>query len=1134
MSKPKPFNINEYIERLKAAKPVSFTPSVAPKQTVPSIKPSLGEEFWQSLKPQTSIEPPSIGEEIDHLELLRGESVKQESRLKELRETLKPKITPPSYLGGKPSSIMPPKTGTDLPLGGIEKRETLKVTTPPSYLMGSPAEIIPKTTSVMSTPAVKRETAKVTPSSYLGGSLSEILPETVTIRPEVIKKPEIKETIKPPSYLMGSPSEIVRTIGKKEDIVDRALRGDEIAVKELEKKNINPEFIKKYPTLTRIMFDITKPVADVLDTLGQFHFLNRVAQRSVDVVTGNFDSKEEKPSTKNIILDFAADLLGTIMGFSVPGGIGRMASDIGGVAATYASPIARTALSKIPITKIIPDISSKIPNIIKTWAPSVEDIIRSTTAGAILGAGKEAKDTKEMVKNAIEEATMFLLAEAIIGGAFRVAKPYMSKAWLRARGYREVGDVYGYNTGIWQKGYGTNNPRNDFIIEPLTSENSKARLGYLLRYKTYVSKYPELGRILLGPEEYRKIVPIPPATLYPKAQRLEYIKRIQEKYPLKSAETGEKELPKEIVDILGKKYKITEEPSIGITRRNIVDALYPEIKNKIMQRLDKANVLDALFKGNKEFMELTVDTIAYSISNDLPDVIAKLGPTTEKEAEKVINEFIEKEMHELLPELTTEEKRESETIKKAEIEAETKEVKQKPEEQVTEQAVAPSTSELQKKETKFNIGDRITWQDSTGQILTGTIRDISSDGKLEVKIDQESAVGGVSIGRVEMVSPDRPDLQKIEEGKPVEKLAEEEKAEGTVSGKEETIESGRELKVKPYVQDKSIPRPKEVIRTNVNIFANDEIAGSGHILLKKEFWPKNFLNVIERHKSGSVENADKLFKEITSKQIGPKLEPVGVMPDNMHFIILKAESPDIPIVGIDESFYSFIKNKLKADLFYGGRQSGPIIIVKDNKPIGLVAPMYNQYISNVLPDDVIVETEKKIKQAEKEKAKQVEEEKAEQVEAEKVKQAEKEKAEQIKGDKTEISKPTEATVKPSKEKVAEVKPEPKVKPRTITIDKVKVSTVKMKDGSTMVKLESPYHPDLPSKARDLGGRWNPSKKAWYFDIRDEERVKELAQSIYGTRGEGEEVPVVDVLVKLDDLGKAIYDSQLFLFDREIA
>src|SRR5689334_11041243 len=62
-------------------------------------------------------------------------------------------------------------------------------------------------------------------------------------------------------------------------------------------------------------------------------------------------------------------------------------------------------------------------------------------------------------------------------------------------------------------------------------------------------------------------------------------------------------------------------------------------------------------------------------------------------------------------------------------------------------------------------------------------------------------------------------------------------------------------------------------------------------------------------------------------------------------------------------------------------------------------------------------------------------------------------------------------------------------------------------------LYAPYHPSLPAKARDLGGKW--SGQYWWFDKRDEQRVREMTKEIYGT--DGEEVTDT-VTVRIDASG----------------
>src|SRR3954470_17819016 len=59
-----------------------------------------------------------------------------------------------------------------------------------------------------------------------------------------------------------------------------------------------------------------------------------------------------------------------------------------------------------------------------------------------------------------------------------------------------------------------------------------------------------------------------------------------------------------------------------------------------------------------------------------------------------------------------------------------------------------------------------------------------------------------------------------------------------------------------------------------------------------------------------------------------------------------------------------------------------------------------------------------------------------------------------------------------------------------------------RDGKIAVR--SPYHPQFPARARQLGGTWDTGRLIWLFDARDEERVRELCAwwRWYGRAGAG--------------------------------
>ena len=86
--------------------------------------------------------------------------------------------------------------------------------------------------------------------------------------------------------------------------------------------------------------------------------------------------------------------------------------------------------------------------------------------------------------------------------------------------------------------------------------------------------------------------------------------------------------------------------------------------------------------------------------------------------------------------------------------------------------------------------------------------------------------------------------------------------------------------------------------------------------------------------------------------------------------------------------------------------------------------------------------------------------------------------------------------------------------------------------SKSIEVHSPYHPDFPSRARDLGGKWNSRAELWSFDARDEEHVRALLRDIYGSDGSGEEVATVTVRHRVS--GRESDSPKLFLFGREIA
>jgi hypothetical protein len=68
-------------------------------------------------------------------------------------------------------------------------------------------------------------------------------------------------------------------------------------------------------------------------------------------------------------------------------------------------------------------------------------------------------------------------------------------------------------------------------------------------------------------------------------------------------------------------------------------------------------------------------------------------------------------------------------------------------------------------------------------------------------------------------------------------------------------------------------------------------------------------------------------------------------------------------------------------------------------------------------------------------------------------------------------------------------------------------------------VSSPYHEGFVRKARQVGGRWDRAGKAWVFEARDEERVRDLLAEAFGARGD-------------EDLSGGLVDVSLPAGDRD--
>ncbi len=97
---------------------------------------------------------------------------------------------------------------------------------------------------------------------------------------------------------------------------------------------------------------------------------------------------------------------------------------------------------------------------------------------------------------------------------------------------------------------------------------------------------------------------------------------------------------------------------------------------------------------------------------------------------------------------------------------------------------------------------------------------------------------------------------------------------------------------------------------------------------------------------------------------------------------------------------------------------------------------------------------------------------------------------------------------------------------------ISITKIEGIDGEKIVAV-TPYNPDWPALAKRIGGRWNPEIKAWTFNPRDEDKVRELAIRLFGTDGETGMAATVTVQY---DIYSAFnnYTDDCWLFGRKIA
>lgn len=99
------------------------------------------------------------------------------------------------------------------------------------------------------------------------------------------------------------------------------------------------------------------------------------------------------------------------------------------------------------------------------------------------------------------------------------------------------------------------------------------------------------------------------------------------------------------------------------------------------------------------------------------------------------------------------------------------------------------------------------------------------------------------------------------------------------------------------------------------------------------------------------------------------------------------------------------------------------------------------------------------------------------------------------------------------------------------MNSVTLKTVKMKDNSQMLRLDSPFHKDLPARLRAMGGKWDADARAWYMPADMEQKMRDLCVEFFSVDPLAPPpTDLVTVEVQANDLS---YDDTCWLFGREI-
>ena len=97
---------------------------------------------------------------------------------------------------------------------------------------------------------------------------------------------------------------------------------------------------------------------------------------------------------------------------------------------------------------------------------------------------------------------------------------------------------------------------------------------------------------------------------------------------------------------------------------------------------------------------------------------------------------------------------------------------------------------------------------------------------------------------------------------------------------------------------------------------------------------------------------------------------------------------------------------------------------------------------------------------------------------------------------------------------------------------IQMKTAQLKNGSRVINLETPFHPDLPARLRALNGKWNADQRVWQMPADLEAEVRQVCLDFFDIDPLAE-VPTDLITVRVNVSFLSLRQETLYLFGRAV-